>query len=210
MNAFREGWYEIHFNPKTYRSRCRYFRTMSFYTAECAVESNGQQLLLWQDPQGPTGPGKPAEWSDRYKPLPNAGKGDWWDNAPGGSKYKPAQPGDHSRTLRKPTPRELCQRASAADATSADGLSCTKEIHVGIFFDGTNNNRDRDRPLKGHSNIVSLWDAHKKDRVENFAYYIPGVGTEFREIGEMGESKNGKAFAAGGEQRIHFATIYPS
>lgn len=207
MTAFREGWYEIHFDPKTYRSRCRYFRTMSFYTAECTIESNGQQFLLWQDPNGPKGAGRPAEWSSSYKPLPDADKGDWWDNPPGGTQYKPAQPGHHSRTLRKPTPRELCQRAGSADAASGDGLSCTKEIHVGIFFDGTNNNMKRDKPVAGHSNIVSLFDAHKLDNVENFAYYLPGVGTPFPEVGEMGESRNGKAFSEGGEQRIHYAML---
>lgn len=204
MTTFRAGWYEIHFDAKTFRSRCRYFRTTAFYTAECVVESNGQQILLWQDPSGPTGPGRPAQWSASFKALANADRGDWWDNPPGGPRYKPALPGDYSRALRKPTPRELCQRVGSGSTASA--LSCSKEINVGIFFDGTDNNMDRDKP-KSHSNVVSLFDAHKLDMTENFRYYIPGVGTEFPQIGEFGESANGKKFAAGGEERIHFAML---
>ena len=204
MTTFRTGWYEVHFEAKTFRSRCRYFRTMAFYTAECVVESNGQQILLWEDSSGPTGPGRPAQWSEAFRALANAGDGDWWDNPPGGLRYKPALPGDFSRVLRKPTPRELCQRVGAGSAANA--LSCSKEINVGIFFDGTDNNLRRDKP-KSHSNVVSLFDAHKLDRTENFAYYIPGVGTKFPQIGEFGEDANGKKFAAGGEQRIHYAML---
>jgi uncharacterized protein (DUF2235 family) len=211
MNTFREGWYEIAFDPKTHNSQCRYFRTMSLYTVECTVLSNGQQILRWQDPQGPRGPGRPAQWSSRYRPLDNAPQGDWWDNprsqASGKEAAQPGLPGAHARNARKPVPRELCQRAAAAGQSSVDGLSCTKEIHVGLFFDGTNNNMMRDKPGQGHSNIVSLYDAHKNDLKENFAYYIPGVGTPFPEIGEQGEDKGGKGFSAGGEARIHYGML---
>lgn len=75
---FRAGWYENHFDPKTFRSRCRYFRTPSPYTAECIIESNGQQLLLLEDPNGPTGAGRPAQWSGGFRALANADNGDWW------------------------------------------------------------------------------------------------------------------------------------
>lgn len=204
MSAFRAGWYEIQFDPKTLRSRCRYFRNMAMYTAECFVESNGQQFLAWQDPNGPTGAGRPAQWSGAFRALSNADNGDWWDNPPGGAKYLPILPGDFSRAHRKPTPRELCQRVGSGAATGA--LSCSREINVGIFFDGTNNNRTRDYPTS-HSNVVSLFDAHKLDRTDNFKYYIPGVGTQFPEIGEFGEDAGGKRYASGGEQRIHFAML---
>ena len=83
----------------------------------------------------------------------------------------------------------------------------SKEIHVGIFFDGTNNNEKRDRALTGHSNIVSLWDAHTEDPDTRFRYYIPGVGTIFEQIGEKTESSDGKTFAGGGEARIHWAML---
>jgi hypothetical protein len=87
------------------------------------------------------------------------------------------------------------------------GPECIQEIHVGIFFDGTNNNMLRDKPVQAHSNIVSLYDAHREDRKTYFRYYIPGVGTAFEEIGEREESSGGKTFAKGGEARIHWAML---
>lgn len=207
MAVFRKGWYEISFDPKTYNHRCRYFKTPWVYTAECVVQSNGAQVLTWADPAGPDGLGKPGDWLDSYKPLQEADQGDWWDNPPGGPNYQPNNPGGHSRRDRTPTARELCQRAATADPTAADGLSCVKEINVAVFFDGTNNNMKRDKPDQGHSNIVSLYEAHKDDKTEHFRYYIPGVGTPFPEIGEFGEDPQGKAFAAGGEARIHWAML---
>jgi hypothetical protein len=83
---------------------------------------------------------------------------------------------------------------------------CASMIHVGIFFDGTDNNRERDKvevlektqdPNKcSHSNVAVLYDTHRDDPANGyFAYYIPGVGTRFKEIGEMEESQDGKAKA---------------
>ena len=163
MTSFRAGWYQIHLDLRTGRSRCRLFKTMSIYTAECVVESNGQQFLGWSDPQGPTGPGRPGQWSGSFKALADADAGDWWDNPPGGASYKPQAAANHSRTARTPTARELAHRAACVNPSAADGLTCTKEIHGSLFFDGTNNNMARDRPDKGHSNVVSLFDAHKQD-----------------------------------------------
>jgi len=80
---------------------------------------------VWADPAGPTGPGKPAEWSGKFKPLASADEGDWWSKPPGGSHYQPTSPGAFSRALRKPTPRELCQRAGSLGTNVANGLSCT-------------------------------------------------------------------------------------
>lgn len=35
---------------------------------------------------------------------------------------------------------------------------CTQDIHIGIFFDGTNNNKFRDTPNRTHSNIARLYE----------------------------------------------------
>jgi len=203
--SFRAGWYEIQFDARTHRRRCRYFKSTSAYVAECDIEGNGAQILLWQDPQFTDGPGRAATWQPSFKLLPLANAGDWWDSPPGGDKYHPSNPGAFSRADRQPTARELSQRVATADASTCT-TDCVKEIKVGVFFDGTNNNMARDKPLVGHSNIVSLFDAHKADG-EHFRYYIPGVGTPFPEIGEHGEDPSGKAYSAGGEARIHFAML---
>lgn len=91
--SFRVGWYEIQFDARTYRKRCRYFKSTSAYVAECDIEGNGAQILLWQDPQFTEGPGRAAAWQESYRPLPVANAGDWWDNPPGGDKYRPSNPG---------------------------------------------------------------------------------------------------------------------
>jgi len=71
-------------------------------------------------------------------------------------------------------------------------LPCSTVIHVGIFFDGTNNNMERYKtevltktndPSKcSHSNVVVLHDAFKNAPNDGYyRFYIPGVGTPFDE-----------------------------
>ena len=112
----------------------------------------------------------------------------------------------------------------------ASSLPCCIPVHVGLFFDGTNNNMERDlngkriglaidpqtkKPVLmpnrkmvaeqcSHSNVVRLHRAFPGDKQSSGYYrnYIPGVGTEFEKIGEPTESTEGKAFAKGGQPRI--------
>ena len=110
-----------------------------------------------------------------------------------------------------------------------DEAPCSIPVRVGIFFDGTNNNLERDRngvrtgvldpktkrpiPINNvvidvndasHSNVARLFAAFPSDKrgAGYYRYYIPGVGTPFKEIGELTESDEGKAFAKGGQPRI--------
>lgn len=116
---------------------------------------------------------------------------------------------------------------------STDG-PCSIPLHVALFFDGTNNNQERDRdgkrigvpdartkrpgiisyrPIKPeeccHSNIVRLFRAFPSDKRAQglYRYYMPGVGTEFEQIEELTESREGKAFAKGGEARIVWGLV---
>ena len=88
-----------------------------------------------------------------------------------------------------------------------------------MFFDGTGNNRDVDLPEHKHSNVVRLFRVHK-DNSRDFTIappvswqceYVPGVGTAFPEIGELGNSARqlitGKALANGGQSRIFWGLI---
>jgi hypothetical protein len=91
---------------------------------------------------------------------------------------------------------------------------CTKAISVGVFFDGTNNNKARDKDSvkeknqQSHSNVVRLFDAHgESPEAGIFRFYVPGVGTPFEQIGEMTETDDGKRFASGGAGRIQWALI---
>jgi len=135
--------------------------------------------------------------------------------------------------LRELSPREVMQRTAALACTlpKDNAPACTGQVNVGIFFDGTGNNRLADyigiaaeeqvKAMKAgrspnapdsfpdgerkHSNVVRLFHAHKVDRDEGFfRFYIPGVGTPFAEIGDDGGG-GGSAFGAGGEARILWA-----
>ncbi|WP_263773072.1 DUF2235 domain-containing protein [Propionivibrio soli] len=124
-------------------------------------------------------------------------------------------------------------RSGLALCDQATTLPCRVPVHVGLFFDGTNNNMERDRngrriglpdahgkitplpnrPMKaeqcGHSNVARLYNAFPADKQScgYYRYYIPGVGTEFKEIGEPAESADGKAFAKGGQPRIMWGIL---
>lgn len=119
---------------------------------------------------------------------------------------------DGARAL---SPRETLQRLKAKSCELPDSTmpSCSGQVYVGIFFDGTGNNMKADYETpppekRKHSNIVRLFQCHPNQPKEGkFRYYIPGVGTAFPEIGETGESTLGAAAAAGGEQRIVWALL---
>lgn len=48
------------------------------------------------------------------------------------------------------------------------------DVHVGMFFDGTNNNKKRDQQdvqdpnARSHSNVVVLFDAYNDQRQQSF------------------------------------------
>ncbi|MGJ7572722.1 T6SS phospholipase effector Tle1-like catalytic domain-containing protein [Variovorax sp. RB2P76] len=129
-----------------------------------------------------------------------------------------ALPGDRRLSL-----KEKVQRAAAINCIerSDKAALCASMIHVGIFFDGTNNNRKRDQldvlgkepkdkdfSRCSHSNVVVLHDAFREDPKNGYyRIYVPGVGTPFEEIGEKTETPDGKAKATGGDARINWALI---
>lgn len=114
--------------------------------------------------------------------------------------------------LRKLSPKEIMQRAKASNCTLVNEgqPSCTAQLNIGIFFDGTGNNLVADykipKPLeRKHSNVVRLFNTYPdKNKEGYFSYYIPGVGTPFPEIGDSGPVIGG-ACGWNGENRIIWA-----
>ncbi len=114
-------------------------------------------------------------------------------------------------------PKEQVMRsqALACNLPEKNVPSCSGQVFLGMFFDGTGNNRDADLPLNRQSNIVRLWRVHFDNSEGSGASqpiywrkeYVPGVGTPFPEIGEKSESKSGKAMANGGQSRIFWGLI---
>lgn len=97
--------------------------------------------------------------------------------------------------------------------------NCCRELYLSFFFDGTNNNLQRDRKNHSQSNIGRLFDLYPERNQEGFfKIYVPGVGTPFREIGDTGEGndllygqtdrRRGLAFAGKGEARIVWALLH--
>ena len=89
-----------------------------------------------------------------------------------------------------------------------DFKKCETASNIGLFFDGTNNNKDRDRPSFADTNIVRLYSAYTDDPTTGYnAIYVPGVGTKFPEIGEDEDSKLGAGCSFGCEGRVIYGLL---
>jgi hypothetical protein len=88
---------------------------------------------------------------------------------------------------------------------------CEGRLNLGIFFDGTNNNRDRDLPTSAHSNVARLYAAYPYDLELGYGrLYVPGVGTPYEDVDDSGvliDSVGGNGCAAMGERRILYALL---
>lgn len=115
---------------------------------------------------------------------------------------------------RKLTARETLQRAKALACTAPkdNAPSCSGQVFVGMFFDGTGNNLKKDYEAppvaeRKHSNVVRLFHTFRNDPEKGYLrYYIPGVGTSFPEIGDNNNYlfgvNRGAAMGERGEDRI--------
>jgi hypothetical protein len=108
------------------------------------------------------------------------------------------------------SPSEIMKRVCSAEP--AIPASCKLDVEISLFFDGTNNNMQRDLADSSHSNIVRLFRVHKQSSEKgslkkngSYAIYIPGVGTRFEANNELRETADGKAMAKGGQARILYA-----
>lgn len=107
---------------------------------------------------------------------------------------------------RKDAPTEAMTRV--IPRFSADFKRCEIHLNVGIFFDGTNNNKEKDRKNRSHTNIARMHNLYNSDvKTGYYNIYIPGVGTVFKDIGEDTESKLGAGCAFGCEARVIFGLL---
>ena len=80
---------------------------------------------------------------------------------------------------------------------------CEFALNIGLFFDGTDNNKNTEATKLTNTNVVRLWESYRDDKDEGFfRHYVSGVGTPFTEIGEKDAPAMGSPFGAGGEARI--------
>lgn len=100
--------------------------------------------------------------------------------------------------------RMACQLAKREEVALGASADCRQDLWLTVFFDGTGNNRKTDAPTFEHSNVARLSRAMSPPSLEKVAFYVPGLGTPFREIGDEGGDL-GMGFALGGEARIDWA-----
>ncbi|HTV87154.1 MAG TPA: DUF2235 domain-containing protein [Dyella sp.] len=97
---------------------------------------------------------------------------------------------------------------------------CEFTLHIGLFFDGTGNNKDWDNAddcTKGkgtqyerrcHSNVARLFGAYPANRPKGYyPIYIEGLGTPCPAIGEDTPTTLGGAMAEGGDGRINLGLL---
>ncbi len=122
--------------------------------------------------------------------------------------------------LLKPFPLGTTPTVKPLLLTSTSSLACETHLNIGFFFDGTCNNKDwNDGKIgqkgggtqlqqRAESNVARLFFAYPQDHPHGYyAYYVPGVGTPFHQIGELEGSTTGAAFANGGAGRIKYARL---
>jgi uncharacterized protein (DUF2235 family) len=105
------------------------------------------------------------------------------------------------------TPSPAVSALAVAAQASHRPAGCTQCIRLAFFFDGTGNNLDADTPTDEHSNVARLFRAHPDSNpaTQTYRYYIPGIGTYFREIGDPGGTTTGRGMGAYGQKRLDWA-----
>ncbi len=79
-------------------------------------------------------------------------------------------------------------------------------VYVSIFFDGTGNNLDADYQTGEHSNVARLFRSHGENPAEGIhRFYVPGIGTYFRDIGDPGDTAWGNGAGDRGDDRLGWA-----
>lgn len=98
---------------------------------------------------------------------------------------------------------------------------CETSLQIGLFFDGTGNNKNWDgagdcnagrgsqASRKKDSNVARLFYAYPLEPDKGYyPLYVAGVGTPFPAIGEVEPATFGMAFGEGGEGRITFGLFH--
>jgi hypothetical protein len=99
-------------------------------------------------------------------------------------------------------------RMKRVDRGETKAKDCEVTLQFGVFFDGTDNNYDRDKTKFGDSNIARLWRSYPVKQAQGVSsLYVPGVGTNFDEIGVEAEGWRGTAFGIGCEARVLYALL---
>ena len=130
----------------------------------------------------------------------------------------PKTPGDVLRNYRKQQAafhgfEQAAMSAAWAAGHAYAGAPCMKIVTISLCFDGTNNHEPSDSLATPSTttNVARLYHAslggsgfEAEEREGFYRYYMQGVGTEYKEIGEFEPNSDGLKTAVGGENRINW------
>lgn len=110
------------------------------------------------------------------------------------------------QSIKSDAQRAISRSLAKEGATPSPVADCQQEPWLTFYFDGTGNNEEIDSPTHEHSNVARLYRARKADvkSLGQMSFYIPGIGTPFREIGDKGGDWK-SAVAQGGQARLDWA-----
>lgn len=99
------------------------------------------------------------------------------------------------------------QSSARQAAQVTPSLSCQQCLALSFFFDGTGNNLEADVGTLQQSNVARLFESHPQNDpvLGRYAFYIPGLGTYFKEIGDPGFTKRGRGMGHKGQARLDWA-----
>ncbi|WP_170943068.1 T6SS phospholipase effector Tle1-like catalytic domain-containing protein [Candidatus Dactylopiibacterium carminicum] len=97
--------------------------------------------------------------------------------------------------------------SAVQSAQTPPANTCQQCLTLSFFFDGTGNNLDADVGSLQHSNVARLFQSHQDNEESRglYAFYIPGLGTYFKEIGDPGNTTRGKGMGHMGQDRLDWA-----
>lgn len=120
-------------------------------------------------------------------------------------------PANHIQTsalqsIKRDVQRTTNRHASKPTEQQTPVANCQQSLWLTFYFDGTGNNQEIDTPTHEHSNIARLHRARidNDEATGRMSFYIPGIGTPFREIGDKGGDWKA-AVAWGGQARLDWA-----
>lgn len=110
------------------------------------------------------------------------------------------------QSIKNDAQRAANRSVARNDAKASPVADCQQEPWLTFYFDGTGNNEEIDTPTHEQSNVARLYRTMPKNQLEmgRVTFYIPGIGTPFREIGDKGGDWK-SAVAWGGQARLDWA-----
>lgn len=116
---------------------------------------------------------------------------------------KPIRPGAGRLKLAAGNAQAANQQASQTPPPS----TCQQCLTLSFFFDGTGNNLDADVGTMKHSNIARLFQSRLRDdkTIGRQSFYIPGIGTYFSDVGDVGHTTRGLGMGHMGQARLDWA-----